>query len=390
MKILFISALLPYPLYSGGQVRLYNLLKILSRQHDITLISYIRNLKEQEELRKLDFLKSVKVFMRGRRWRPHYIIRSLFTGSSWLSSSYLINDMKDYIQKSAENSGFDLVHIEPFYTFPVVSGLGLPLVVCEHNIEYEIYERFAGTFGLTPLNFFIRKEAGRIKKEEINILSQASEIIAVSREDADKIQKISSEKEINIVPNGVDTSWFTYKQKEFGKSITYLFTGNFNWLPNREACDKLFYKIWPQIEKSTVNSRLIIAGQNIPKSYDIQQKRIQILSDSRDIREVFDKADVLLAPMTISGGSKFKILEAIASGVLVVTTSQGAQGLEIVEGKHYLKAISDSDFVKRALEIKNSGEKIFQITQNARKLIEDKYSWEKIARIQDEVWKKYL
>jgi hypothetical protein len=114
MNILFVSAILPYPLISGGQIRIYNLLRQLSKTHSISLFSFIRNEEERKYVNELGFLKNVTLINRGRGMQLKYLIPSLVSKIPFLLSTYTNNEMKTAISRALEINSFDLIHIEPF------------------------------------------------------------------------------------------------------------------------------------------------------------------------------------------------------------------------------------------------------------------------------------
>jgi len=182
MNILFVSAVLPYPLYSGGQIRIYNLLQKLSRTHQISLFSFIRSESERQYRKDLSFLHDVVMINRGKGVQAKYLARSLCGKYPLLLTTYDIASMRHAISVSISSHSYDLVHIEPFYVFPSLPDIGrLPLIVSEHNVEYDVYSSFAKRSPNLLLKPFYHLEADRIRDWEIRILSKATRITALSQ-----------------------------------------------------------------------------------------------------------------------------------------------------------------------------------------------------------------
>ena len=118
---------------------MYNLLKVLSRRHEITLVSFIRDEREREYKKNLDFCQNVEVVMRGRAWRPGYLLAALLGKFPWLLATYDNTVMRQLISDLLKGGPFDVVHIEPFYVLPSLPPLRVPLIVSEHNVEYDVY-----------------------------------------------------------------------------------------------------------------------------------------------------------------------------------------------------------------------------------------------------------
>ena len=391
MKILFISAVLPYPLLSGGQVRLYNLLKLLSKEHEITLYSFIRNESEKELVDNLSFVKIIKLYMRGRVWQTKYIFRSMTSSFPLLLSSYENFEMKKDIKADLKKNQYDLIHCEPFYVCPSIpDDVHVPLVVTEHNIEYEVYQSYVKQFLIPVVRPLLNLDVQKIKNQEEMVWKKADRIITVADHDASVIGSVVDKKKISVIPNGVDTAYFSYEKKTLNKEhLKFLFVGNFLWVPNMKAVERLIYDIWPKVRKGFAGASLMIVGKHLSKKFqeEAANAHIEYKEFVRDIRDAYASADILLAPMTISGGTKFKILEAMASGCLVITTKEGMEGIDANKDTHFIEAEKDEDYLA-AIQKAVSNQKISQtMTASARALIVLEYDWKSIAEKQSDAWK---
>ena len=148
MNILFVSAVLPYPLMSGGQVRMFHLLKRLSGKHQITLLSFLRDPEEIVHKKEFTYLRNVITYTRGhaRQWK--YISHAATSSYSWLWATYDNAVMRRGIETLMSQEKFDLIHIEPGYVWPSIPATATPIVVSEHNIEHVVYEGYIKQFPL--------------------------------------------------------------------------------------------------------------------------------------------------------------------------------------------------------------------------------------------------
>ena len=389
MNILFVSAVLPYPLHSGGQIRMYNLLKRLSKHHTITLASFIREEKEREFIKHLDFCESVHMVMRGRAWQPRYILRALMGTYPFLLATYHNEQMHEDITRLISEKRFDVVHIEPFYVLPSLPDILPPLVVSEHNIEYDVYGAYAKRFSWALLRPFLHWDVSKMKHWERVCWRKAKAVTAVSEGDAAVIEPYLKHR-ITIVPNGVDSGSFPFRVPPTLKNFRVLFVGNFRWYPNQDAAYTLVAHIWPRLLERVKNASLRIVGKDIP----VKLRRMaesaggQVDENVDDIASVYGQADVLVAPHAISGGTKFKMLEAMASGLPIVTTKEGASGLAMKPDIHFLAAGTPEEFVTAIIKIWDSETTRLTLASNGRKLIESRYNWESIAKTLEGVWKE--
>lgn len=389
MNILFLSAVLPYPLHSGGQVRLYQLLRRLSKKHRITLVSYIREEAERQYVEKLSFCEHVFVVKRGYAWRPSYVFHALTTSFPFLMATYDISAMKSLLQKVLLKNRFDRIHCEPFYVYGALPKTDIPIIVSEHNIEYDVYARYVDRFPIPFLRPFLSLDVKKMMRWERYVWRKARKVTAVSPEDARVISTYLSQ-DVPVVSNGVDTTEFSFSppRKEIRQSL--LFVGNFRWLPNREAAVTLLTSIWPQIRKEFTTSSLSIVGRYIPPTLVGLAKKhgATILEGPSDIASVYRSCDVLVAPHAISGGTKYKMLEAMASGTVIVTSQQGMAGLSAKPGLTYLVARTPKEYVHAVSELFRSYELRSSLAKEARFLVETAYAWDTIAAALDSVWKR--
>jgi glycosyltransferase involved in cell wall biosynthesis len=348
-------------------------------------LAFIRKPEERKYLSSLDFLK-VRTVYRGKRLDWPYVLKYI-TGKSLLLSSYENTEMRRLINQEINAGTYDLVHLEPFYVIPSLPGIKIPLVVAEHNVEYRVYEEYAESFRFPPLIPFLKLEAGRIEQAEIAAVKKADHVITVSRSDAEVLSRFIGKSKISVVPNGVDTDYFPYIKRSKTDKPVFLFVGNFYWLPNRELLHRLVRDIWPAIHAAVPRARLRIVGQSIPTDIKaVAEGNFEFAENIADIRTEYAKADVLLSPVSIAGGTKYKILEAMASGLPVLTTPEGITGLDVRQDEHVLVAGSADEYPVIAKELITRPPKIGRITENARRLVLSTYSWERIMESLDRAW----
>jgi polysaccharide biosynthesis protein PslH len=389
MNILFVSAVLPYPLHSGGQIRIYNLIKELSKKHTITLCSFIRNDNERRYVKELHFLHNITMVMRGRGLQPKYVVRSIFGQYPILLSTYDNLEMKSTVSRELTKNKYDLIHIEPFYVYPSLPQTSLPLVISEHNVEFEVYQSHASTMRFPFLKQIQAWDAEKLRYWEKKILHFSSHITAVSENDEKQLSSMIKDKPISIVPNGVDSEYFSFEKKSFdSKKQSFVFVGNFLWMPNRDVLHSLLEKIWPVVKASFPSAELHIVGGNVP-DWAKRQATDGVLFDGvvPDIRVVYKNADALIAPLSISGGTKFKILEAMAVGCPVITTREGIYGLSGNIDKCVKIASTPGEIVSALSHMQAHKDQWQAMCINARNFVESQYSWSVIAEKLESIWK---
>lgn len=405
MKILMASSYLPYPLTSGGHVRLYSILKILSRNHQIILVCEKRAYQNKEDIEEVGkFCKKIVTVDRKKQWSINNILKAGFSKYPFLITGHTHFQMKKNIERMLREEKFDLIHIETFYVMQNLPRTSIPIVLTEHNIEWLVYKKFRdkAPFYIKPL-FGI--DIFKLKKIEEESWKKANAVVAVSNQDKMNIQ--SKNNNVFIVPNGVDVTKFKVKSQSIrqaqdkkskvgGGEKTILFIGDFRWVENRDAARMILKEIWPRMnsELRTQNSelKLWIVGKNIPDSIKKLGTDGVVFDENApsDTSEIYEKADLLLAPIRIGGGTSFKILEAMASGVPVITTRLGAIGIGAENRKEVIIADDNQEFADSVIEVLDNKNLYEKITKNARSLIEEKYNWENITIELEKVYRSVI
>jgi len=294
-------------------------------------------------------------------------------------------EMKEKIKKELIENNFNLIHVETFYVFQNLPKTTLPIFLAEHNIEYLVYKRYAeeSLFWIRPL---IKFDNWKLRKKEIQSWTLANKLIAVSDQ-----EKRIMKKDAIIIPNGVDLEEFDFQQpkekmKEKEKKI--LFIGDFKWIENRNSAKWILEKIWPKINLK-FNIKLWIVGRNIPQNLKkMRVKNIIFDENLLNTKEAYKKSYILLSPIKVGGGTSFKILEAMASGTPVVTTSLGAEG--IATDKELVIADSSQDLIDKTEELLLNSDLYEKIAKNARKKIEENFDWKNIAEKLDKAYREVI
>lgn len=390
MKILFISAIMPYPLYSGGQVRIYNLLSQLGKSNEITLCTFLRTESERQYVGDIPFCKKIVTYYRGHAWQPNYVIRSVLGSMPLLLTSYDHAAFREIIARELASSSYDLIHIEPWYVWKSLPKTDIPIVIATHNIEHEVYTEYVRRLWITPLRPGYYWDVLKLRYWEERIWRSARELIAVSEDDAAVIRKVVGRQiPVRVVPNGVDVSSFHMKIEKESTAPVFLFVGSFTWMQNRDAAGWLAKDIWPSLRARYKGATLRVVGRGMPahlRSY-IKSQGGMLLQHVETIEKEFHNADILLAPIRIGGGTSFKILEAMASGLPIVTTTLGAAGLTVTGGKELMIGNTKEELLSAVDVLLSSPARKTSMVRDGRNKIVRDYSWDRIAAIQESVWK---
>jgi len=385
---------LPYPPSSGGQVRSYNLIKNLSKKHEITLFSLIKTDNEKKYVSELEkYCKKVRIFKRPEKpWTLKNILRTGFGLYPFLVIRNLSDEEKTAVAEELTKEKFDLIHAENFYAMPHIPNTTVPILLTEQTIFYAVYKRFVESlswylFWLKPA---LMIDVLKLKYWETYYWKKANLLVDVSEEDNFQIKKQVPNKRVYIVPNGVDFEYYSKPQYPKNSQPTVLFgAADFHWMENKEGAKVLIEEIWPEIKKHVANAKLWIVGKIAPQALSVYvgQKDI-VIQEINDSREAYQRSWVLVAPLRSRGGSRTKFFEAMASGLPIVTTSMGIEGIRVNDSQQIMIANDRNQMIAKAISVLEDKKLAKNIGQQARDLVSDDYDWKKCALLLDKVYQE--
>ncbi|KKP67547.1 MAG: glycosyl transferase family 1 protein [Candidatus Roizmanbacteria bacterium GW2011_GWA2_35_19] len=395
MKILMVTPYVPYPPSSGGQIRTFNLLKHLSQGNEITLVALYKNQKEKDYYSYLkSFCKKIYLCQRPEKpWVFKNIFKTIFSSSPFLVVRNFSDEAKEIISKLLEKEKFDVIHAETFYVMPHIPKTNTPIVLVEQTIEYNVYKHFVNSlpFYLRMLLYF-DIDIIKLRYWERFYWKKANIVVAVSSPDEKIIKNEEEEIKTSVIPNGAgDEMIVSSLGKKDLKKLTVFFQGNFFWLQNVEAAKFLINKIYPLLTKNNPNINVVIAGQNAGKIGKVNFKKIKIVDissdDTQKVKKLFREADLFIAPIFGPGGTRLKILAAMGSGIPVISTETGVEGLDVIDNIHVLTAKTPLQFVEKIEKILSDKGNYEKIRKNALLLVKSKYQWQGIANKLETVYK---
>ena len=380
MRILWTLPYLPWPTTSGGKTREYHLLRNLAaRGHRITLLVQSKTELDDATRAALEpWLERLIVVPR----RPLRSVRTLlavaFARPPMLASA---NGFSPQLQQAFETllqEPWDVIQIQHSYAFqPFEAPLkqsGKPFILVEHNIE-------SGLGAASYLDFpawakpFVRFDQWRYRQWEKRVFPLTRELIAVTEADAKGLSRMTS-RATHLVVNGVDCDYYA-KVCPDRYSRRLLFIGNYEYGPNVDAVqwalDHIMHKVW-NIDPLV---RLTIGGYALPPDWPQRwaDPRIDWLGYVPDLRTVQREAAIFFAPLREGGGSKLKVLEAMAAGLTVVTTAQGCSGLTAIEGTHYLRGDDANALALSLAEAIEQPNRLADIGEAGRAYVRQYHDW---------------
>lgn len=385
MRILFLSAWFPYPPDNGSRIRAYNLMRALSERHEVFLISLLQDDSDPANAVHLKELCEVVSLHESRFYKGGTLKSVLGLLSSRPRS---VVDTFDPVVKHAVRSAVERIRPDVIVasTLGVVeyvpNNINIPSVLEEHNCEYAILrrraEQMSGRIGRYRYDLGWKKFA----RWEVRVCRKFGAVVMVSEADKRMLLDVAPDlAPVHVVPNGVDTEHYTPTHRA-PEPNTIVYNGALTFGANRDAVDYYASDIYPILKLNCPNARLKVTGRTdgVDLTGIADCPGIELTGYVNDIREVLDKSLACVVPLGMGGGSRLKILEAMAAGVPVVSTSVGAEGIKAVNGEHLVIADTAADFARAVASVLTDTERAQEMARKARRLVEGRYSWKSIGR----------
>ena len=381
-KVLFITQHLPFPPCSGARRREYELLKYLTNSNNVTLLAISKVYEEDKQMINLMNLNFDGVYLFHAN--PEKLLKD--ANDEKVSLQMCRNSSsqaKLEISKIIQNHKIEVIHIEGFYMYSILpNNLNVPVVLCEQNIEYDIW---AQQVLLHPEieNEYI-KQAEIVKKEEELVWKCVNKIVTVTVSDASIINKFGI-NDVSVVTNGYDHTPFLTNNDitdfNIDKDVhNLLYVGNYDYRPNEDAAFYFVDEILPLIKNKIKNIKIYFVGNigtsNIEK---LRSDDVYVTGRVDNLDEYYKKSSIFICPLRYGGGIKTKILEALYASKSIVTSSIGLQGIDIPIESPFVIADDPTDFANEVVRLLSNDLYRFQKEAACKNVLSMWTTWNKAA-----------
>jgi len=406
MRVLMLAPFYPLPIVSGGHTRLARLVEELAPRHELHWMSLITP-QQDGALPPLAGLASPAVLLRGQHnpdlrskladaLRPSQWRRTCSRGLDRLRQLPPDAIHMNFPELAARVSArlrqlpFDIVQIE--YT---AMGRYLPLIrrasprtrvfLDEIDISYIALRRRVDVERDPALRRSLESWARKMERFEKRLWRKCDGILTMSPVDAQTVAACVGEGRVWPVPNGVDTGFFAFREREPG-SRRLLFLGNLLHPPNAAALRFFLEEVWPGIRRRNADLQLDVIGE--PAGFRDGAAGVVFHGLVADVRPFLAAACLMVVPILSGSGTRLKVLEAFAAGLPVISTALGCEGLEIENGREVMLAESAQDFVEGVLRMVDHPQDSTALARSARHLVESRYTWSAIAGEMERAWRR--
>jgi polysaccharide biosynthesis protein PslH len=377
LDILIVSAQFPYPPRSGFTTRVYQLARQLSSRHRVTLLSYA---EPSDRKGAVALASELRVYALAHEYGPMRARRlaqvaSVASPRPFACRVVYSREMQQAIDTLCSERDYDIVQLESSalctFTFPP----RVQIVLDEHNIEYELLRRMSERERSRVRRAFNHVEYARYRRFERSWWPRVGCCVVTSEREAPVVRACAPNTPVAVVPNGVDVEQFRPVACDV-EPHTLVFNGLLTYRPNMDAAQFLLDEVWPLVLRRYPHARLVIVGGGPDQELRrLRSRGVEVTGHVPDIRPYLARAAVVGVPLRIGGGTRLKVVEGLAIGKAMVSTSLGCEGLAVRDGEHLLLGDDAASFAARVLELFANPAQRDRIGAAGRRLVEQRYSW---------------
>lgn len=319
------------------------------------------------------------------RIKPIDVFLNLFSSESYNMSRFYSKEMDAKLIELLKNNSFDVVQLETLFVAPYVNTIRkyskAKIVLRSQNIEYLFWERRAEKTNNPLLKFYLNLLAKRLKAFELNMLNSYDGIAAITPEDAECFKKLGCSKPLISIPFGLDLSSFRVKPDIKQEFPSCFHLGAMNWAPNIEGVKWLLESVWEKVMAQKPDIKLYLAGRYMPEWLNkLNKKNVEVVGEVKSQFEFMQSKGIMLVPLLSGGGMRIKIIEGMATGKTIISTSIGAEGVPYEHKKNILIANTPQEFADCISLCVNDPQLYQAIGKNAQILVNEHFDNGKLCR----------
>ena len=384
MKILILSARLPYPHNTGAKIRAFQLMKALASRHQVTLLTFYGDTSEKVHFRVFDEMGIHLVPILREKIDSSVglkeVLNGFFSGLPFTVTKYSDNRMSMALKELLPDH--DIIHCEHMHMAQYLSAVqGKIRVLDAHNVEAQIAERLVQIEKNKVKKALLSWNSRAMNRYEKNICATFDLTLAVSEQDHTCYSKSYRAKNARVLENGVDLEFFQRAPHEVGEQEKLVFVGMMGWMPNSDGVKYFVSEILPLIKREFPGIGVDLVGKDPPEDVVALSAvpGVRVTGTVDDVRPYIWDSQVYIVPLRFGGGTRLKILEAFAMHKSVVSTSLGCEGIACRHEKDLLIADTPADFADAVIKLLRDSSLRTALSDNAAQLVERTYGWRSLG-----------
>ena len=373
----------PWPPDTGAKLRNYHLARVIAGHAGVSLLAFSE--PGYDPPKASDAYEQIEIVRRDQSYSFGKLLQGAVGRTPLPLLNYTSEEMKQALTRILVKNAFDIIQIESIHLMnylPVIrAATSRPLVICDwHNIESDLMRQYAESQSNIARKTYAGRTARLLSDAERRALSEFDAHVVVSENDAGRLLKLNSGARIQVIENGVDISY--YAAEDEAKTKTRIaFVASMDYHANIEAAISFAKNVWPAVHRACPELIFTIVGRN--PSSSVRELTtiagIEVTGSVEDVRPYYREAMLAVVPLNVGGGSRLKILEAMAAGVPVASTVLGAEGLQVNHRENILISDSYEGLGKAIISLTNEPDLRAQIIFGGRQLVAARYDWSRLG-----------
>jgi glycosyltransferase involved in cell wall biosynthesis len=310
------------------------------------------------------------------------LLKNLFQADPYIVTSHYGTAMQEAFDRQLREFKPDVVLCEwtPYAAY-LRGRATCPFVLIAHNIEARIWQRYREHETNAAKRWYISRQAEKVERFEREVVDMVSGVTTVSDQERVFYNNLDPELPSMVVDNGVDLKYF-HPMDSALEPLELVFSGSMDWRPNQDAARHFIRDIYPRILQKRPQVKVTFVGRNPPEEIVALSSipGVTVTGTDEDVRPYLDRAAMVVVPLRIGGGTRLKILEALAMNKAVVSTTVGAEGLHVSDGHDIVLADGAERFAEAVVSLLDHPNRAHQIGLAGRASVEARYGWDSIAR----------
>ena len=389
MRLLYFAAHQLWPLTSGNRLRDYYLARELAKRASVTFVEMCHPGEKPSRLPVDCKFEEIISLKKGTGYTPDKLVRGIVGPVPLTVLNYFQSGSASQLANLLARRQFDTIQVEGVHLsnyLPMIQSAPNPpaILMDWHNIESELMSQYSGYQAVWPKKLLATRTASLLERTENSLLEGCATHTVPSAREREKLLVRGPSAKLHVIPNGVDTVFFSPDaiaelQRTAGGSVprrSILFVGSMDYHANIDAVCWFAREVWPAIAQKHPELEFKVVGRRPSSAVRrLASDRVRIIGTVEDVRPCYASAIAVVVPLRVGSGTRLKILEAMAAGVPIVSTSLGAAGIDATHNVHLLLANTNGEIVAALEQIVSSGETSSRLTMAARDLVLRRYDW---------------
>jgi len=382
MKILFLTSRFPFPPYRGDKLKIYNLIRQVSKSHDVVLLSYIQDRQEEQLIPELkDFCRKVVVVRQSLMESVVHCAGGIFGRDPFQVSYFASRRMHDALRQMIEDERPDIIHTHLIRMAPYTADMRSVPRVLDLTDAVSLYiDRFRQSQKNPLLRWLLSVEHRRMVAFDA-VLTQFDRVLVCSDVDRRVLLQHAPTARIDLLRNGVDLEIFSPNGASEPEPGRIILTGNMSYFPNADGARFFVKKILPLIKKRIPHARLFIVGQNPSAGIkSLAGDDVEVTGFVPDLKQQYVRSAVAISPIRFGAGTLNKVLEPLALGVPVVATPLSVEGLGLRDGEEVLVAAGAEEFAAAVVSVLSDANLRERLSSGATDRIRSRFGWDAVGK----------